>query len=111
MPRPSANIERAAGPSPALELAAQGFVRLAPDAIDWLPNPAIESDWENFAESWNRLGLDRYMADGGRYRRRRHAALAITPDGITRKPHQPHFQSRDYNRLNGDVQRLSLIHI
>lgn len=103
--RPSENIASTANPPLAQELAAQGFVRLAPDAIDWLPDPALDAGWKSFAESWNRLGLDRYMADGGRYRRRRHAALAITPDGITRKPHQPHFQSRDYNRLNGDVQR------
>lgn len=45
------------------------------------------------------------MADGGRYRRRRHATLSIGPNGIARKPHQPHFQSREYNPLNGDVQR------
>ncbi|WP_327196024.1 2OG-Fe dioxygenase family protein [Sphingomonas sp. ERG5] len=105
MPRQSMNIGSAADPLLALELAAQGFVRPAPDAIDWLPTPALDSDWKSFADSWNRLGLDRYMADGGRYRRRRHAAVAITPDAIARKPHQPHFQSRDYNQLNGDVQR------
>lgn len=105
MSRQSMRIGSAAGPSPTLELATQGFVRLAPCALDWLPAPALNSSWKGFAVSWNRLGLDRYMADGGRYRRRRHAALAITPDAIARKPHQPHFQSRDYNELNGDVQR------
>lgn len=99
------NIGGAAAPSLPLELAAQGFIRPAPGAIDWLPAPALDSSWKDFAASWNRLGLDQYMADGGRYRRRRHAALAITPDTITRKPHQPHFQSRDYNQLNGDIQR------
>lgn len=45
------------------------------------------------------------MADGGRYRRRRHGAFLVAGDTIARKPHQPHFQSRDYNPLNGDVQR------
>ena len=98
-------IGHEADPPLARELAARGFVRLAPGAIDWLPAPHLDSSWQSFAESWDRLGLDRYMADGGRYRRRRHAALAITPDAIARKPHQPHFQSRDYNQLNGDVQR------
>ena len=24
---------------------------------------------------------------------------------VTRKPHQPHYQSRDYNPLNGDIER------
>ena len=63
------------------------------------------SDWEGFAESWNDLGVDTYMADGGRYRRRRHAALSITAGQIKRKPHQPHYQSRDYNALNGGLAR------
>ncbi|PVM91257.1 hypothetical protein DDF62_07580 [Caulobacter radicis] len=63
-------------------------------------------DWDLFADSWNDLGVDGFMADGGRYRRRRFAAFAASADGaITRKPHQPHYQSRDYNALNGGVQR------
>ena len=33
------------------------------------------ADWPAFAASWNDLGLDTYMADGGRYRKRRHAAF------------------------------------
>ena len=41
----------------------------------------------------------------GRYRRRRFAAFAAAPGEIARKPHQPHWQSRDYNPLNGGVQR------
>lgn len=62
-------------------------------------------DWDSFAESWNDLPLDGFMADGGRYRRRRFAAFAAQPGEVTRKPHQPHWQSRDYNPLNGGVQR------
>ncbi len=68
------------------------------------------TDWEGFARSWDRLGLDTFMADGGRYRKRRHAAFAAasgdrTGAGLRRKPHQPHYQSRDYNALNGGVAR------
>lgn len=63
-------------------------------------------DWMAFAASWNDLGLDTYMADGGRYRKRRHAAFgARAGEPIHRKPHQPHYQSRDYNALNGGVER------
>ncbi|QHI95235.1 hypothetical protein GT348_02145 [Aristophania vespae] len=62
-------------------------------------------DWEQFAESWNDLGLDRYMADGGRYRKRRHATYSVTDGIIKRKKHQPHYQSRDYNLLNGGIER------
>ncbi len=63
------------------------------------------ADWDGFADSWNDLGVDTYMADGGRYRRRRHAALSVTASRIRRKPHQPHYQSRDYNALNGGIAR------
>lgn len=61
--------------------------------------------WEAFAKSWDDLGVDTYMADGGRYRRRRFAVFRATAEGLIRKPHQPHYQSRDYNPLNGDIER------
>ena len=64
------------------------------------------ADWTAFADSWNHLELDTYMADGGRYRRRRHAVYSAGPDApIVREPHQPHFQAIDYNPLNGGVAR------
>lgn len=62
-------------------------------------------DWETLARSWDDLGVDTFMADGGRYRRRRFAAFAASAAGLERKPHQPHYQSRDYNALNGGVAR------
>lgn len=63
------------------------------------------ADWPEFAESWNDLGDDLYMADGGRYRRRRHAALFMENGMVTRLADQPHYQSRDYNTLNGGIER------
>jgi hypothetical protein len=63
------------------------------------------ADWAGFAASWDELGLDRYMADGGRYRRRRFATFAVAGGAIRRKVHQPHYQSRDYNPLNGGIAR------
>lgn len=65
-------------------------------------------DWRAFEASWSGMPLDTYMADGGRYRRRRHATLRMpagSADAI-REPHQPHYQSRDYNALNGGIARL-----
>jgi hypothetical protein len=63
-------------------------------------------DWVAFADSWHTLGLDPYMPDGGRYRRRRHAVYgAIEGQPITRKPHQAHVQSADYNPLHGGAAR------
>jgi hypothetical protein len=63
-------------------------------------------DWEMFAASWNDLELDTYMKDGARYRRRRHAVFAAAPHAaIVRQPHQPHFQTVEYNPLHGGVER------
>ncbi len=78
------------------------------------------SDWSSFAASWNDMPLDQYMADGGRYRRRRYATLSAEAygdedqvaaaegelgGGIVLEPHQPHYQSLDYNNLNGGIPR------
>jgi hypothetical protein len=63
-------------------------------------------DWPAFLDSWNRLDVDSYMADGGRYRRRRHATFGAMPDGrVRRKPHQPHIQAPEYNPLHGGIAR------
>ena len=67
--------------------------------------PEDPQAWQKFAASWNDLGLDLYMADGGRYRRRRHATFSVSNGGVERKPHQPHYQRRDYNLLNGGIER------
>ncbi len=81
------------------------FVHAA-EMRDLLTRAGSLDDWQAFASSWDTLEIDRYMADGGRYRRRRHAVFAATASGpIVRAAHQPHYQSRDYNALNGGVAR------
>lgn len=86
-------------------LGEHGFAFVESDAMAAILRQAGLDDWASFADSWNDLGLDTYMADGGRYRRRRHAAFAVSASGLVRKPHQPHYQSRDYNPLNGGLAR------
>jgi hypothetical protein len=89
----------------ARELARDGYAFVQAAAMrPWLEQAGLR-DWEGFARSWDDLGLDRYMADGGRYRRRRFATFAVSGGSIRRKPHQPHYQSRDYNPLNGGIAR------
>ena len=62
--------------------------------------------WADFASSWNDLAPDTYLAEHGRFRRRRHAVFSVTSDGnIVRGPHQPHYQSRTYNPLQGNIER------
>lgn len=86
-------------------IASSGFSFIAAPDMQVLLGKAGMADWDGFSSSWDDLGLDLYMADGGRYRRRRHAAFALSAGDIRRKPHQPHYQSRDYNPLNGGIER------
>lgn len=86
----------------------RGFVFVqAPETAALLERAGLR-DWRSFQQSWNDLGVDAYMADGGRYRRRRFGVFRATDYGIVAKPHQPHYQSRDYNPLNGGIERWFL---
>jgi hypothetical protein len=84
-----------------------GFAFVHGDAMREILAPyGSLSDWPRFAGSWNDLEVDTYMADGGRYRRRRHAVYAALDAGpIYRAAHQPHYQALDYNPLNGGIAR------
>lgn len=88
------------------EVVAQGFTRRRPQearALIAAPDAALA----DFAESWNRLEMDGFMADGGRYRRRRLANFLALPGeaGHRRGLHRPHFQASVHNTLNGGVDR------
>jgi hypothetical protein len=63
-------------------------------------------EWARFAASWDDLRPDTYMADGGRYRLRRHSIYTAAPGArLARAPHGPHFQATRYNALNGGIDR------
>jgi hypothetical protein len=85
----------------------EGFAFVHGDAMRALLSASGPlADWESFAASWSTLELDTYMADGGRYRRRRHAVFAARPgSAIERQPHQPHYQTLEYNPIHGGVAR------
>lgn len=87
-------------------LVAQGFSFLArADSLAQLGERS-EFGWLEFAARWGQLGVDTHMADGGRYRRRRHAVFAASrARGIERLPDAPHYQALHYNRLNGGIER------
>ena len=89
----------------AAKLARDGFAHVTAAHLRPVLNAAGLRDWAGFAASWDDLGLDTYMADGGRYRKRRHAAFRVAAGEVARKPHQAHYQSRDYNALNGGIAR------
>jgi hypothetical protein len=87
-------------------LVREGYVLVRADAMQrLLVQAGALSDWQQFSDSWNALELDTYMADKGRYRRRRHAVFAATAQTIERQPHQPHYQTLDYNPLHGGIER------
>lgn len=86
-------------------MARDGFARVQAPQMRRLIGEDALADWAAYAQSWNDLAIDEYMADGGRYRRRRYAVLEAAPGVVSRQVHQPHFQSLDYNSLNGGVER------
>ncbi len=56
------------------------FVR-APEMRGLLEQAGPLNDWQAFAASWDDLGRDTYMADGGRYRKRRHGVFSAGASG------------------------------
>lgn len=88
-------------------IAADGFAFVSSTAMQGvLLATGSLNDWSAFSASWNDLALDTFMADGGRYRRRRHAVYAVEAGApIVREAHQPHWQGLEYNPLNGGVAR------
>ena len=72
----------------------------------WLEAGQALAKWDVFAASWDALGPDVYLASRGRQRQRRHAVYSASAEGsILREPDQPHFQSLDYNTLQGGIER------
>jgi len=91
-------------------IAATGYVSLPGEEARATFDPGGQAlsgaAWARFAESWDDLRPDTFMADGGRYRLRRHAVFAAAPGGpVMRAPHGPHFQAVAHNPLNGGIQR------
>ncbi len=99
-PAMTAAVATAAG------LTGRGFARLpAAEVRAWLGAARARPAGPASPRSWNDLDTDEYMADGGRYRRRRYACFAVDGAAIARQPHRPHYQSRGYNALNGGIDR------
>jgi hypothetical protein len=89
------------------QVRAAGFAFVSgQDMQAWLEAGRPMAHWDVFAASWDALGPDRYLAASGRQRSRRHAVFSADAAGaIRREAHQPHFQSLDYNALQGDIER------
>jgi len=55
--------------------------------------------------TWDDLPSDRYLKDGGRYRRRRHGCFVVEAERVTPVPHRAHWQPVAYNALHGGMLR------
>lgn len=66
-----------------------------------------KSDIQNFIKSWDDLHLDQFMSDQGKYRTRKHATFTMENESkiILKNKYRPHFQTVEYNPLNGGIAR------
>lgn len=82
----------------------RGFALLNVDDVGgWL---AVEAaDLDRLHASWNDLPSDKYLKDGGRYRRRRHSCFVVNGSSAALTPHRAHWQPLQYNALHGGMQR------
>ena len=87
------------------QLRQDGFAFVAAGPMQALLDAHALPDWAAFTASWNDLAPDAYLASTGRHRRRRHAVFSADADGVRREAHQPHYQSKTYNTLQGDIER------
>lgn len=63
------------------------------------------SDLQALNAAWDDLPPDRYLRDGGRYRRRRHACFELRRGAVVAAPHRAHWQPVEYNALHGGLER------
>jgi hypothetical protein len=82
----------------------RGYAVLAPQAVADLCDVRLDA-LDGLLPSWDDLQPDRYLKDGGNYRRRRHSCFVVEGDRVLQAPHRAHWQSLDYNALHGGMQR------
>jgi hypothetical protein len=81
-----------------------GHAVLSPIGLcEWLPTTLAALD--DIKASWDDLPADGYLRDGGRYRRRRHAAYVVRGTDVVSEPPRPHWQPLEYNALHGGLER------
>jgi len=86
------------------EIAARGFGYM-PSSDFHLGE--LEGEWSSLREDWDHLEVDKYMADGGRYRLRRYGRFFFVPatSELLRLPHALVYQSTYVNNFAGGIHR------
>lgn len=86
-------------------LRTQGYAVLNPaDTLAFVRCQTAEL--EALKTGWDKLPLDNFLKDGGRYRRRRHSSFVVDDTILTQAPHRAHYQPLAYNALHGGMHRL-----
>ena len=84
-------------------MASTGFAVLDALSVARLAHwSAPPTGWAGF---WDDLPPDRYLRDGGRYRRRRHGCFVVEGDRVDAVSHRAHWQPVEYNALHGGIER------
>jgi hypothetical protein len=86
-------------------LARDGYALLRPSDVSELAGCTL-AELDALAPSWDKLALDGYLKDGGRYRRRRHSCFIDDGNKLVLAPHRAHWQPLEYNALHGGMHRL-----
>ena len=72
-------------------VAQQGYAAVSPQGVCELVG-CDAAALDSLRASWNDLPADRYLKDGGKYRRRRHACFVVREDSLEPVPHRAHWQ-------------------
>ena len=86
------------------QLRDRGYAVLAPAGVGALCGFST-SALDGLKPSWDDLQPDRYLKDGGNYRKRRHSCFVVGHGTQTQAPHRAHWQSEEYNALHGGMRR------
>jgi hypothetical protein len=66
---------------------------------------SYQSEFDDFCKAWEDLPNDSYLLEGESYRQRRYAVLNYQQQKLTVLPNEPHYQTRHYNPLYGNIDR------
>ena len=85
-------------------LRADGFAVIRADTVAQRAGVA-DTELVSLQAFWDDLPADRFLKDGGRYRRRRHGSLIVDGGKVRTAAHRAHWQPLDYNALHGGIER------
>ncbi len=86
------------------QLRERGYAVLSPESVVELCGTGADA-FDTLLPAWDDLQPDRYLKDGGSYRKRRHSCFVASGKGLAQASHRAHWQSEEYNALHGGMRR------